>query len=253
MNKLRIISRLDVKNENLIKGIHLEGLRRIGNPNQFALKYYNQGIDEILISDVVASLYDRDSILKVINYIAQNVFVPICVGGGIRSVNDAKLLLRNGADKIFLNTAAIKNPDLITKLSKIYGKSTVVVSIEAKKKVNKWFAFTKNGREPTGLDAIKWAKKAEILGAGEILITSIDQEGTQKGFDIKLLKEIMREVNIPVEVSGGMGKLEDLKNLVKLKPSGIALASVLHYEKLSIKDIKKYIVKKLKVKVRSEK
>ena len=253
MNKLRIISRLDVKNENLIKGIHLEGLRRIGNPNRFAIKYYNQGIDEILISDVVASLYDRDSILKVINYIAQNVFVPICVGGGIRSVNDAKLLLRNGADKIFLNTAAIKNPILITKLSKIYGKSTVVVSIEAKRKFNKWYAFTKNGREYTGLDVIKWAKKAEILGAGEILITSIDQEGTQKGFDTNLLKEIMKVVNIPVVVSGGMGKLEDLKNLVKLKPSGIALASVLHYEKLNIKDIKKYINEKLKIKVRSEK
>lgn len=248
MNKLRIISRLDIKNENLIKGIHLEGLKKIGDPNIFATKYYNQGIDEILICDVVASLYERNSILKVINSIAKNVFVPICVGGGIRTTNDVKMLLENGADKIFLNTAAIKRPKFINELSKIYGKSTIVVSIEAKKIHDKWFVFIKNGREATGLDVIKWAKKAEKMGAGEILITSIDQEGTQKGFDLSLIKEITKSIRIPLIVSGGMGKLEHLKDLIKLEPSGIAIASVLHYNKVKIKDIKKYINKKLKKK-----
>ena len=253
MNKLRIISRLDIKNENLIKGIHLEGLRKIGDPNIHATQYYNEGIDEILICDVVASLYERNSILKVIKSIAENVFVPICVGGGVRSINDAKMLLENGADKIFLNTAAIKRPKFINELSNIYGKSTIVVSIEAKKISDKWFAFTKNGREPTGLDVVKWAKKAEKMGAGEILITSIDQEGTQKGFDLDLIKEITKSIRIPLIVSGGMGKLEHLKDLIKFQPSGIAIASLLHYKKLKIKDIKKYISQKLKKKIRYEK
>ena len=252
MNKLRIISRLDIKNENLIKGIQLEGLRKIGNPNNFAIKYYNEGIDEILICDVVASLYNRKSILKIINSIAKNVFVPICVGGGIRSTKDAKALLRNGADKIFLNTAAIKNPQIISELSNEYGKSNVVISIEAKKISGEWLAFTKNGREPTGLNVLKWAKRAENLGAGEILITSVDKEGTQKGFDIELIKQISNTVNVPVIVSGGMGKIEHLKEILKLELSGIAIASVLHYEKLDITNIKNYIKKYSKKDVRQK-
>jgi cyclase len=250
MNKLRIISRLDIKNEYLIKGIQLEGLRKIGNPNNFATKYYKDGIDEILICDVVASLYNRKTILKIINSIAKNVFVPICVGGGIRSTKDAKDLLRNGADKIFLNTAAIKNPKIISELSEEYGKSTIVISIEAKRISDQWLAFTKNGREPTGLNVIKWAKHAEYLGAGEILITSIDNEGTQKGFDLELIKEITDAINIPVIVSGGMGKLEHLKEILKLKLSGIAIASALHYNKVDIISIKKYIKKLSKYDIR---
>ena len=245
MNKLRVISRLDVKNENLIKGIHLEGLRKIGNPNSFAKKYYAQGIDEILICDVVASLYERDSIIKVINSITKNVFVPICVGGGIRNLKDAKMLLRNGADKIFLNTAAIENPKLITDLSYIYGKSTVVVSIETKKKLNGWFAYTKNGREPTGLDVIKWAKKAEKMGAGEILITSIDKEGTEKGFDLELVNKLSQVLEIPLIVSGGMGKLEDIEQVIKDgHADAVAMAHVLHYEHQTINSVREYCIEK---------
>lgn len=250
MNKLRIIARLDIKNENLIKGIQLEGLRKIGIANNYAIKYYNEGIDEILICDAVASLYNRKSIFKIINSIAKNVFVPICVGGGIRSTKDAKKLLRNGADKIFLNTAAIKNPKIISELSDEYGKSTVVVSIEAKKNFGEWLAFTKNGKEPTGLNVFKWAEKAENLGAGEILITSVDNEGTLKGFDLELIKKITNTVNIPVIISGGMGKIEHLKQILELELGGVAIASALHYQKVDILSIKKYVKKYSKKDVR---
>jgi len=253
MNKLRIVARLDIKNEHLIKSIHLEGLRKIGNPEDYALQYYNEGIDEILISDVVASLYQRDSIIKFINSISKNIFVPICVGGGIRTIKDAQKLLDNGADKIFINTAAVKNPKFITDLSHTYGKSTVVVSIEAKKISKKWIAFIKNGRESTGLNVLDWGKKVEKMGAGEILLTSIDKEGTQKGFDLELIKEMQKQIKIPLIVSGGMGKLEDLKKLVLLEPSAISIASVLHYKKIKVHEIKRYIKKKLKIDIRYEK
>jgi cyclase len=185
MRKIRLIARLDIKGPNLIKGVHLEGLRVIGSPNEYALKYYQQGADELIYMDCVASLYGRNSLEEIIQNAAKDVFVPMTVGGGIRSVEDATNLLRCGADKVAVNTAAVANPQLISGISQRFGSQCMVLSIEAKQVgPDKWEVFTDNGRERTGLDVIDWVKKGVDLGAGEILLTSVDREGTRKGFDI---------------------------------------------------------------------
>ena len=180
----RLISRLDVKGPNLIKGVHLEGLRVIGDPNEYALRYYNQGVDEIIYMDTVASLYGRNNLHEIVQKTANNVYVPITVGGGIRSIDDVKLLLRCGAEKVAVNTAAVKRPELITEISRKFGSQCMVLSIEAKKKKDgKWEVYTENGRQSTGVDVIEWALEAEKREAGEVLLTSVDNEGTKKGFD----------------------------------------------------------------------
>ena len=195
--KPRMIARLDIKGPNLIKGIHLEGLKIVGNPNEYATKYFNEGADELLLMDSVASYYGRNNLIDVIKKAAENVFIPITVGGGIRSKEDAHKILRNGADKVALNTAAVTNPNLINDLAKIFGSQCIVISIEAKKISNdKWEVFTQNGRNKTGLDVISWVKKVISLGAGEVLLTSIDKDGT-KGFDLDLIKEFQRFVSSP--------------------------------------------------------
>ena len=205
-SNIRLISRLDIKGPNLIKGIHLEGLKKIGNPNEFATKYYNEGIDEILYMDIVASLYGRNNLQSIIRDTVKNIYVPITVGGGIKSIEDARDILKCGAEKIAINTAATKNPDLIKQISNRFGSQSIVVSIEAKKiSDNKWEVYTENGREKTGMDVLEWAQKVDKLNAGEILLTSIDNEGTQKGFDNTLIKTVSNNVSIPVIASGGMG------------------------------------------------
>ncbi len=245
MRKVRLIPRMDIKGSNLIKGIQLEGLRVVGNPNDFAKKYYHEGADELLYVDSVASLYERNNIKKIISNTAKDVFIPITVAGGIRSVEDAKEILRSGADKIAVNTAAVKNPKLISDLVDKFGSSTVVISIEAKLvSENKWEVFTEGGREKTGLDVVDWVKTIKKLGAGEILLTSVDREGTRKGYDIDLINLVTELVQIPVIASGGMGNPEDSIKAIKLgKADAISMADVLHYNRSSLKEIRKVILK----------
>jgi cyclase len=240
MHKLRLIARLDIKNENVIKGIHLEGLRKIGNPIDLAKKYYEQGIDEIIFMDAVASLYGRNNLFNIIESACKEVFIPITIGGGIRNISDIEMALNSGADKIAINTHAIKNPELIMEASRIYGSQCIVGSIEAMKKSdNRWEAYTDNGREETGIDAIEWAKELENLGAGELIITSINQEGTNKGFDIELIKKVSENVTIPVIASGGAGKIGHINDVVNQTQVGaVAIASLLHYNIHNVGEIK---------------
>ena len=239
---LRLIARLDIKGANLIKGIHLEGLRIVGDPQDRAEKYYQDGADEIIYMDTVASLYGRNNLLDVVTRATEHVFVPMTVGGGIRSVEDARALLRAGADKVAINTAAIKDPTLIKKLSDVWGSSTIVLSIEAKKTAEgKWEAYTDNGRERTGLDVAQWAEQGAKLGAGEIFLTSVDQEGTRKGFDCELVSEVTKSVDIPVVASGGFGEFTHLKDLLQIgQPTGVAFADSLHYDRIGLTDIRNF-------------
>lgn len=228
----RIIPRLDIKGPNLVKGIHLEGLRVLGDPAEFARYYYEQGADELVYQDVVASLYERNSLHDIISKTVKQVFIPITVGGGLRTIDDIKSVLRAGADKVSLNTAAIKNPSLIKEASLKFGSSTIVVAIEAIKQSNgEYHAYIDNGREETGMEVKKWAQRVEELGAGEINITSVDREGTGMGFDCELIKLISDSVSIPVIAHGGPGKLEHTSQaFTEGKAHAITLASVLHYE-----------------------
>jgi cyclase len=240
MANMRLIARLDIKGENLIKSINLEGIRVIGNPNQHAIKYYHDHADEILFMDSVASLYGRNNLESVIREATKSIFVPITVGGGIRSVEDAERMLLAGADKIALNTAAIHRPKLIEEIASRFGNQCVVVSIEAKFiNKNNWEAYVDCGREKTGKNAVEWAKHCFDLGAGEILATSIDREGTRLGFDIELMQEICNVVNIPVIASGGFGKIDhliDIKNNSSV--DGIAIADAIHYNRMNLSQIR---------------
>ena len=251
MNKVRIIARIDVKNEFAIKGIHLEGLRKVGNPNEMARNYYNDGIDEIVFMDAVAAYYDRNSLSELIQEACADVFIPITVGGGIRTIDDIKNALKSGADKVAINTRAVKEPAFINQASKIFGSQCIVSSIEAKSiKGGKWEVYTDNGREPTGKDVVEWAQHVEELGAGEIMLTSIDREGTKKGFDINLYQSVIHSVSIPIIASGGMGKSSDAVKLIKhVNVDAIAIASVLHYKIESIKEIKNTLLES-QIKVR---
>ncbi len=244
MKPVRIIPKLDIKGPNLVKGIHLEGLRVLGKPSDFAKYYYDQGADELMFMDVVASLYDRNSLHDIISETAKSIFIPITVGGGIRNLNDIKSMLRIGADKVSINTAAIKRPNFIKEASEEFGSSTIVITIEAiKTSEGKYYAFTDNGREYTGIEVIEWAKKAEELGAGEIVITSVDMEGTGKGVDIELIKNITEAVSLPVIAHGGIGSINDVEKLfLSGLTNSIAIGSSLHYNSIknfNIGDINK--------------
>lgn len=240
MRNVRLIARLDIKGPNLIKGVHLEGLRVIGSPNEHALRYYRQGADELVYIDCVASLYGRNNLSDIVMNAVQNVFVPITVGGGVRSVDDAANLLRCGADKIAVNTAAVKNPSLISDIARRFGSQCVVLSVEAKQTgTDRWEAYTDNGREKTGLDVVRWVADAVKLGAGEILLTSVDREGTRRGFDCRLVSAVTQAVDVPVIASGGMGKPDDLVEVVKRgKADAVAMADILHYNRTTIGDVR---------------
>lgn len=229
---IRIIPRLDIKGPNLVKGIHLEGLRVLGKPEQFARYYYESGADELIYMDVVASLYNRNSLHEIISKTAKETFIPLTVGGGLRTVEDIRDVLRAGADKVSLNTAAIKNPKIIKEASRIFGSSTVVISIEVIKQSNgKYLAYTDNGREYTGIEVLEWVQQVEELGAGEILLTSIDKEGTGNGYDIELTHAVAELVSIPVIACGGAGKLEHIRQVISQgKADAVAVASILHYD-----------------------
>ena len=236
MRNVRLIARLDIKGPNLIKGIRLEGLRVIGDPGAHALRYYLQGADELIYMDCVASLYGRNHLGDIVRSAAKDIFVPMTVGGGIRSVDDATQILRSGADKVAVNTAAVANPQLITDISRRFGSQCMVLSIEAKQ-VGKeqWEVYTDNGRERSGLDVIDWVKRAVALGAGEVLLTAVDREGTRKGFDINLVRAVTSVVSVPVIASGGMGKPEDLLAVVgEGGADAVAMADILHYKRADI-------------------
>ena len=240
MGNIRIIPRLDIKGANLIKGIRLEGLRVIGDPQEHALRYAAQGADELLYIDIVASLYGRNNLSDIIQRAADKVFIPITVGGGIRSVEDAKHILRSGADKVAINTAAIARPGLISDVARKFGSQAMVLSIEAiSQGPGKWEAFTDNGRERTGKDVIEWVKQGVELGAGEILITSVDREGTRKGYDIDLIRQVSAAVSVPVIASGGMGTVEHMLAAARDgHADAVAMADVLHYNRMSIDQIR---------------
>ena len=243
MRTVRLITRLDIKAPNLIKGIRLEGLRVIGDPNEFALKYYQAGADEILYMDCVATLYGRNSLRDIVEKTTHDIFVPMTVGGGVRSVEDARGLLASGADKFALNTAAIHNPQLIVDVSRRFGSQATVISIEAKALGNgRWEAYTDNGRERTGKDAVAWAREAAAQGAGEILLTSVDQEGTRKGFDIALVKAVTGCLSIPVIASGGFGVPSHLIDVVREGGAdAVAIADALHYSRYSLPELRKIL------------
>jgi len=252
MKKIRIIPRLDIKGPNVIKGIHLEGLRVVGNPGILAKKYYEQGADELLYVDVVASLYERESMLDIIRKASKEIFIPLTVGGGIRTLEDIKTVLRAGADKVAINRAAIRNPNLIKKGAEMFGSQCIVISIEAKSVGDgKWESYVDNGREKTGVDAVEWAKEVSELGAGEILLTSIDKEGTYKGYDIELTKKIASQASIPVIACGGAGNIQHILECIKDgNADAISLASLLHYNEITISEIKNELIKS-NIKVRS--
>jgi len=252
-HSVRVIARLDIKGPNLVKGVHLEGLRIIGDPSERARRYYEQGADELLYMDIVASLYGRNNLTDIVERTAKDLFIPLTVGGGVRSLEDIKTLLRAGADKVAINTAAIKNPEFIREAASRFGSQCIVVSIEAQRKgPGQWEAFTDNGRERTGRDAFAWALQACELGAGELLLTSIEQEGTAKGYDLELTRRVSEAVPIPVIACGGAGSVEHVSAAVlEGKADAVTVAHVLHYDKCRVGDIKRHMAGK-GIPVRSE-
>ncbi len=247
MNKIRLIGRLDIKGPNLIKGVRFEGLRVLGDPEQFAINYYEQGIDELIYIDTVASLYGRNNLLEFVKKVGKKTFVPITVGGGIRSVEDAQKFLNAGADKVAINSAAVNNPDILEGIAKRFGSQCLVLIVDAKKLDNqkKWEIYTLQGRERTKMDVINWIKKSISLGVGEILVTSIDQDGTLKGYDLELIKEVSEHVNIPLVACGGAGTLENIEDVLKIsKNINIALGTALHKKILKISQIKTFLKNK---------
>ena len=246
ISDFRIIARLDVKNDYVIKGIHLEGLRKVGHPNELAEKYYYQGADEIILQDSVASLYGRNNLYGVLERACKKVFVPIIIGGGIRTLDDVKRALDAGADRVCVNTGLIKNPHWITDIVKRYGSQCIVCSIEAKQiegTLDKWSVYYDYGREDSGKDVFEWIKFTQDLGIGEILLTSVDQEGTKRGLDISLCEKVRNIASVPIIISGGAGNRDHIKELYQSKlVDGVAIASMIHYNLDDIESIKRYLV-----------
>ena len=232
MKKIRIIPRLDIKGPNLVKGIHLEGLRALGSPSDYAKFYYENGADELLFMDVVASLYDRNSLHDIISKTAENIFIPITVGGGLRNLDDIKSVLRAGADKVCLNTAAIRNPKIIDQAANQFGSSTIVIAIEAIGQENgEYFCFIDNGREYTGINVLDWVETIQELGAGEIILTSVDREGTGKGFNHDLISKVTSNVSVPLIVHGGAGNKNHIADVIKkFDIDAIASSAIFHYD-----------------------
>jgi len=236
---LRIIPRLDIKAPNLVKGIRLEGLRVIGNPADHAQRYFEQGADELIFQDIVASLYGRNSLADLVRESASRIFIPLTVGGGIRSCADIHALLRAGADKVCINTAAMGRPEFITEAARSFGSQCIVIAVETIRQVDgSWKAFTDNGREHTGLDAYDWARRAVDLGAGELILTSVDREGGRKGFDLEFIARLARTVGVPVVAHGGAGSIADVAAVAALGVDGVAVASILHYKQVAVGDLK---------------
>ena len=242
--KIRLIARLDVKDENLVKGIQLEGLRKLGDPNAFARRYYEEGIDELLYIDIVASLYNRNNLSGIVRRTVDEVYIPVCVGGGLRSVEDVRAILSMGADKVAVNTAAVKRPELITEIAKAFGSQCMVLSIQAKRSHSMpsgWEAYYDNGRAHSGYDVVEWAKRGQELGAGEILLTSVDCEGLRDGMDLDLIRAVTGAVIVPVICGGGVGCGDDIVDAAEAGADAVACASVLHYGQETVQELKEEI------------
>ncbi|ABU81955.1 imidazole glycerol phosphate synthase subunit HisF [Ignicoccus hospitalis] len=241
----RIIPCLDVKDGRVVKGVSFQNLRDAGDPVELAAYYQEQGADEIVFLDISATPEGRETMIEVVRRTAENLSIPLTVGGGVRSLEHIEKLLKAGADKVSINTAAVKNPLLITAAAEEFGSQAVVVAIDAKRKGNGWEVYVSAGKVPTGLDAVEWAKKAEELGAGEILLTSIDYDGTQNGYDLELTRAVSEAVKIPVIASGGAGELEHFYAVLTEGKADAALAaSVFHYGKFTVGDVKKYLIQR---------
>jgi len=256
----RIIPCLDVKNGRVVKGLHFESIKDAGDPVELAKKYSDEGADELVFLDITASEEQRETIKNLVRQVASVINIPFTVGGGVRSLEDARNILLNGADKVGVNTSAVKNPKLLTELMEIFGRQCVVVAIDAKRNYNIkdntnvfsekgknfWFeVFIYGGKKETGLDAIQWAKQAQKLGAGEVLLTSIDRDGTKDGYDIILTREVVKSVSIPVIASGGCGKPDDMVEIFQESNVDAALAaSIFHYQTHGVKGVKKHLKEK---------
>ena len=249
MRNIRVIPRLDIKGPNVIKGVHLECLKIVGGPEEMAAKYYNDGADELLYMDIVASLYGRNNLVDIVEKVSKHIFIPLTVGGGVRSLEDIEHLLKAGADKVSMNSWVIKHPDFINDAVRSFGSQCIVGSIEAKKKKDgSWEALYNNGREISGKDAVEWAKELAGRGAGELLVTSIDREGTLSGYDCELIALISGSVNISVIASGGAGSLDDIRDVVLCgRADAVSIAHLLHYNKLSINEIKGHLKESIEV------
>jgi len=238
----RIIPCLDVKNGRVVKGIQFVNLRDAGDPVENARAYDEQGADEIAFLDITASSDERDILLDVVRKTAEEIFIPLTVGGGVRRLEDIRNLLNAGADKVSVNTAAVKDPSFVERASKRFGSQCIVIAIDAKRKAEGWEVYTHGGRTPTGIDAVAWARKMEEMGAGEILLTSMDRDGTKDGYDIDLTRTIAEATSIPVIASGGVGNLEHLyEGLVLGKASAVLAASIFHYREYSIAQVKSFL------------
>lgn len=240
----RIIPCLDIDNGRVVKGIKFLNLKDAGDAVKLAKFYNNEMADELVFLDITASHQKRKTVVSLVKKVAQQIFIPFTVGGGIASVDDIKNILANGADKVSLNTTAVKNPDIISSAANIFGSQCIVLAIDAKRKNGGFEVYINGGRTPTGLNAIKWAKSAVKLGAGEILLTSMDKDGTKKGFDIKLTKSVSQSVNVPVIASGGAGKLSDFADVFEKGMADAALAaSLFHFGQLTVKQVKNHLTK----------
>jgi len=246
----RIIPCLDVKDGRVVKGTNFLNLKDAGDPVEIAALYDQQGADELTFLDITASYENRDIILDVVRKTAEQVFMPLTVGGGIRNIDDIRRLLKAGSDKVSVNTAAVKDPEFVTKAARRFGSQCIVVAIDAKKVKSsidstRWEVYINGGRTPTGLDAVEWAKEMESRGAGEILLTSMDCDGTKDGFDLELNRAISDAVNIPIIASGGAGKLEHFYDVfTKGKADAALAASIFHYREITIQEVKEYLIKK---------
>ncbi len=239
----RIIPCLDVDRGRVVKGVQFVDIRDAGDPVEIARRYDEQGADELTFLDITASHEEREILLHVVEAVAGEVFIPLTVGGGIRTLDDIRKLLQAGADKVSINTAAVKNPQLVAEAAKRFGSQCIVVAIDAKQVgPNRWEVFTHGGRRPTGLDAVEWAARMERLGAGEILLTSMDRDGTKKGFDLELTRAVSERVSIPVIASGGVGSLEHLaEGILEGKADAVLAASIFHFGEYTIGEAKRYL------------
>ena len=239
MRTVRIIPCLDVDRGRVVKGVNFVDLRDAGDPVELAARYDREGADELVFLDITASSDARDTILEVARHTAEEVFIPFTIGGGIRSVDDARRLLRAGADKVSVNTSAIARPELVSEIAEEFGTQCAVVAIDARQVERGWEVFTHGGRKPTGLDAVSWAAEVESLGAGEILVTSMDRDGTRDGFDLDLTRAVVESCNIPVIASGGVGTLEHLvEGVVHGKADAVLAASIFHFGEHTVRDAK---------------
>mgnify|MGYP004456964781 FL=1 len=238
----RIIPCLDVKDGQVVKGIHFVGLKEVGDPVALAKKYYSDGADELVFLDISATVEKRKTMVDVVRRVAKEIFIPFTVGGGISTIEDVHAMLMAGADKVSLNSAAIRNPSLIEEASKRFGNQCIVLAVDAKKRADNtgWNVYVEGGRKDTGIDCMEWILKGVSLGAGEILLTSMDADGTKDGFDLELYKAVSKIVNVPVIASGGCGKLEDFKSALEVSDAALA-ASIFHYEESSVQNVKKYL------------